>query len=136
MSYSSKGALEADIASAVTRFHREQQGRGPGEVRAFLVGDLVLVRCTGILTSVEDKLCASDEGRKLIKSARQELRSINHQEIEDIVGGLVGCVVLRSHCDLSVEAAEQVEVYVLGQNVEKQFAGKRVSGLDAIPGTR
>ena len=125
MSYSSKGALEADIAGAVTRFHREQQGRGPGEVRAFLVGDLILVRCTSILTPVEAKLCASDEGRKLIKSARRELRSINHEEIEEIIGGLCGCEVLRSHCDLSVEAAEQVEVYVLAQNVEKQFAGKK-----------
>lgn len=125
MSQSTKGALEAEIANAVTRFHREQQGRGPGDVRAFLVGDLILVRCTSILTSVEDKLCASDEGRKLIKSARQELRSINHAEIEEIIAGLAGCPVLRSHCDLSVEAAEQVEVYVLNQNVEKQFTGKR-----------
>ncbi len=125
MNSPSKGALEAEIASAVTRFHREQQGRGPGEVRAFLVGDLILVRCTSIFTPVEAKLSASDEGRKLIKSARQELRSINHLEIEEIIAGLVGCAVLRSHCDLSVEAAEQVEVYVLAQNGEKQFAGKR-----------
>jgi len=121
----SKGALEADIAGAVTRFHREQQGRGPGEVRAFLVGDLVLVRCTSVFTPVEAKLSASEDGRKLIKSARQELRSINHREIEDVVASLVGCAVLRSHCDFHVEAAEQIEVYVLEQNVEKQFAGKR-----------
>ncbi len=125
MSYSTKGTLEAEIASAVTRFHREQQGRGPGEVRAFVVGDMILVRCTSIFTPVEAKLCASDEGRKLIKSARQELRSINHEEIEEIIAALVECAVLRSHCDLSVEAAEQVEVYVLSQNVEKQFAGKK-----------
>lgn len=120
-----KGALEAEIANAITRFHREQQGRGPGEVRAFVVGDLILVRCQSIFTPVEAKLCASEEGQKLIKSARQELRSINHGEIEEIVGELAGCAVLRSHCDLSVEAAEQVEVYVLEQNVEKQFAGKK-----------
>ena len=125
MTFPSKGAFEAEVATAVTRFHREQQGRGPGEVRAHLVGDMVLVRCTAILTSVEEKLCASDGGRKLIKSARQELRSINHLEIEEVIAGLAGCPVLRSHCDLSVEAAEQVEVYVLAQNVEKLFGGRR-----------
>lgn len=125
MSFSSKGALEAEIANAVTRFHREQQGRGPGDVRAFLIGELILVRCTAILTSVEAKLCASEEGRRLIKSARQELRSINHLEIEEIIGELTGCPVLRSHCDLSVEAAEQIEVYVLKENGEKLFAGKK-----------
>ncbi len=125
MSALSKGALEADIANAITRFHREQQGRGPGDVRAFIVGEMILVRCQSIFTPVEAKLCASDEGRKLIKSARQELRSINHSEIEAIVGALAGCEVLRSHCDLNVEAAEQVEVYVLGRNLEKQFAGNK-----------
>ena len=121
----SKGGLEAEIANAVTRFHREQQGRGPGDVRAFVVGDMVLVRCQSIFTPVEAHLSASDEGRKLIKSARQELRSINHEEIEEIIAGLVRCAVLRSHCDLSVEAAEQVEVYILAQNIEKLFAGKK-----------
>ena len=121
----SKGALEAEIASAVTRFHREQQGRGPGDVRAFIVGDMILVRCQSIFTPVEAHLSASDEGRKLIKSARHELRSINHLEIEEIIAGLTGCAVLRSHCDLSVEAAEQVEVYILEQNLEKQCAAKR-----------
>ncbi len=75
--------------------------------------------------TVEEHLSASDEGRKLIKSARQELRSINHEEIEDIIAGLVGCAVLRSHCDVSVEAAEQVEVYILAQNIEKLFVGKK-----------
>ena len=121
MKFPTKGALEAEIANVITRFHREQQGRGPGEVRAFLVGEMILVRCSGVFTPIEAKLCGSEEGRKLIKSSRQELRSINHLEIEQIVGELVGCAVLRSHCDLSVEAAEQVEVYILAGNLEKGF---------------
>ena len=125
MNFPTKGALEAEIASAITRFHREQQGRGPGEVRAFLVGDMILVRCTQIFTPIEAHLSASDEGRKLIKSARRELRSINHDEIEGVIGELVSCAVARSYCDLNVEAAEQIEVYMLEQNLEKQCAGKR-----------
>ena len=121
----SKGALEAEIANAVTKFHREQQGRGPQEVRAFIMGELVLVRCQNIFTPIEAKLAGSDEGRKLIKSARQELRSINHAEIEAIIATLAVCEVLRSYCDVNVEAAEQVEVYVLGQNLEKSLAQAR-----------
>jgi uncharacterized protein YbcI len=119
------GALEAEIANAVTRFHREQQGRGPQDVRAFVVGEMVLVRSSGIFTLTESKLCASDDGRKLILSARRELHSINHQEIELIVARLCACPVLRSYYDVNVEAAEQVEVYILGCNLEKSFAAKR-----------
>lgn len=46
---------------------------------------MVLVRCQSIFTPVDAKLCGSDEGRKLIKSARHELRSINHAEIGVII---------------------------------------------------
>lgn len=114
-----KGALEAEIANAVTRFHREQQGRGPQDVRASLVGDLILVRCQGIFTLTETKLSGSEEGRRLILSSRRELRSINHEEIEATIADLCGCAVLRSYCDVHVEAAEQMEVYVLDKNLEK-----------------
>lgn len=85
---SSKGALEAEIANAIVKFQREQHGRGPQDVRAHLVGDLILVRCLGIWTPIEVKLCASDKGRRLVKSARQELRAIVHLEIEEVVGGV------------------------------------------------
>ena len=117
----SKGSLEAEVANAVVRFQREQQGRGAQDVRAHLVGALILVRSTGIFTPVEAKLAASEEGRRLIKSARQELRSINHAEVEQIVGKILGCAVLRSFFDVDVEAAEQVEVYVLAEDIEKKL---------------
>ena len=112
-----KGELEAELASATVKFHREQQGRGPVDVRAHLMGDLVLVRSRGIFTPTEAHLSASVEGRRLIKSARVELRSINHGEIEAIVSDIVGSPVVRSYYDLDVEAAEQVEVYIFGERL-------------------
>lgn len=118
-----KGTIEAEIANAVVRFQREQHGRGATDVRAHLQGELILVRSGGIFTPTEAKLAVSDEGRKLIKSSRQELRSINHAEIEEIIGHIVDCAVLHSFYDVDVSAAEQVEVYVLKNDVEKQLSG-------------
>ena len=126
----SKGSLEAEIANAVVRFQREQQGRGAVDVHAHIIGDLVLVRSTGIWTPVEAKLAASDEGRKLIKSSRQELRSINHQEIEAIVAQIVGFQVVLSFFDVDVEAAEQVEVYVLDADVERKLLRQDLNALN------
>lgn len=119
-----RGEVEAEVASATVKFQREQQGRGPTDVRAHLVGELLLVRSRGIFTPTEAHLAASDEGRKLIKSARVELRSINRGEIEAIVSDIVGALVVQSYYDLSVEAAEQVEVYVFGESVEPRFTAK------------
>ena len=121
MNRPTKGGIEAEIANAVVKFHREQQGRGPADVRAHLVGELIVVRCSGIFTTTETRLSATEEGRKLIKSARQELRSINHIEIEDAIGIIVACKVVRSYCDLDVGVAEQMEVYVLEFDLEKRL---------------
>jgi uncharacterized protein YbcI len=114
-----KGTIEAEAANAVVRFQREQQGRGPADVRAHLVGNLLLVRSAGIFTQTEAHLAASDEGRRLIRSARLELRSINQAEMEAIIAGIVGCRVFRSFYDVDVEAAEQIEVFVLETDLEK-----------------
>lgn len=132
MNRPTKGSIEAEVANAVVRFQREQHGRGASDVRAFLVGDMLLVRSTGIFTPVEARLTASEEGRRLIRSSRQELRSINHEEVEGIVAGIVECPVLRSYCDVDVDAAEQMEVYVLEQNVEKRLLRRDLDRLGGI----
>ena len=116
-----KGELEAEAARVVIKFQREQQGRGPVDARAHLVGDLLLVRLTGIFTPNETHLAVTEEGRKLIRSARLELRSINHTEIEEALANLVDVPILRSYYDLDVDAAEQVEIYVFSKNIEKKY---------------
>jgi uncharacterized protein YbcI len=138
MNRPTKGTIEAEVANAVVRFHREQQGRGPADVHAHLLGDLILVRSAGIFTPTEMRLAASEEGRRLIKSARQELRSINHGELEGLIAGIIGCRVLRSYGDVNVEAAEQMEVFVLEADLEKRLLRQdldRLSGLAPKKGT-
>lgn len=131
MSRQRKGTIEEAVATAVKQFHREQQGRGPSDVRAHLVGYLLLIRCIGILTPTETHLAPTEDGRKLIKSARQELHNIIHKDIEGIIAGIVDCPVLRSYCDVDVNAAEQIEVYVLETDVEKRLIH---ADLDLIAG--
>ena len=127
-----KGALEAEVANSVVRFQREQQGRGPVEVRVHLVGDMILVRCTGIFTPTETHLSATEEGRRLIKSARQELRSIHQAEIESVIAEIVGCKVIRSYCDVDVQVAEQMEVYVLEMDIEKRLLRQDLDQLSGL----
>jgi uncharacterized protein YbcI len=132
MNRPTKGTIEAEVANAVVRFHREQQGRGPADVRAHLLGDLILVQSAGILTPTEGRLAATEEGRRLIKSARQELRSINHQELEESIAGIVGCAVLRSYSDVNVEVAEQMEVFVLETDLERRLLRQDLDRLNGI----
>jgi len=132
MNRPTKGAIEAEIANAVVKFQRQQHGRGSEAVRAFLIGDLVLVRSAGIFTPTEARLAGTEEGGRLIRSARQELRAINHEEIEELVSAIVGARVLRSYADVNVRAAEQMEVYVLDADIERRLLRQEVDALSGL----
>ena len=127
-----RGTIEAQVANAVVQFQREQHGRGPSDVRVTVVGDLVLVRCAGIFTATETRLLSTEEGRRLIKSARSELRSIVRADVEELVGRLTGCQVMRSYGDLDVAASEQMEVFVLDTDLEKRLLRQELDALSGL----
>lgn len=116
----SKQSLEVELANAVARYHREQQGKAPGRIRATLAGNMVYVVSSEMFTPSEEELHRTDEGRKLIKSARRELRSLTREAAHASISRVVGCPVLRSYWDLDVRVGEQLEAYVLSENVERR----------------
>jgi uncharacterized protein YbcI len=127
-----KGTIEAEIANAAVRFQREQQGRGPSDVHVHLIGDIVLIRCIGILTPTEVRLATTEEGRRLVRSARQELRAISRMENEALVANVVGCSVVRSYSDVDIEAGEQMEVYVLEADIERRLLRQELDMLNRL----
>jgi uncharacterized protein YbcI len=132
MSRLTRGTIEAQVANAIVQFQREQQGRGPTDARVHLIGDLILVRCTGIFTLTETRLAVSEEGRRLIKSARQELRAITRTDQENLIADIVGCKVIRSYGDVDVEATEQMEVFVLETDLEKRLLRQELNALSGL----
>jgi len=116
-----RAGLEAEIARVVSGFHEDQNGCKAERTDAHVVGDMVLVRSTGCFTPTERRLAGSEDGRKLVKSARRELRSLNRKQIESHVGEAVGIKVLRSFWDLDVRVGEQVEVYILEHDLSEKL---------------
>ena len=64
-----QGEIEAAICDRFGRFEREYRGRGPKDIRAFLLDDFVVVRLQGLLTPAEQQLARfpSEKGRDLLK---------------------------------------------------------------------
>ena len=54
-----QGEVEAGISQGISRFEQDYMGRGPKEVHAHVIGDIVLVRLTGVLTAAEQQLVKS-----------------------------------------------------------------------------
>ena len=50
-----QGEIEAAICEGIIRFEQEYMGRGPKDIHAHLVGDLLVVRLQGVLTAAEQQ---------------------------------------------------------------------------------
>src|SRR5450432_2166499 len=71
-----QGEIEAAICDGITRFEQEYMGRGPKDIQAHLLGDLLVVRLHGVLTAAEQQLVKSltpEKGRDLLKQVRTHL---------------------------------------------------------------
>jgi uncharacterized protein YbcI len=113
--------LELEVANAIARYHREQQGKAPGRIQVSLAGSLLTILTSDIYTPSEVQLSGTEDGRKLIKSARRELRSLTRESAHGAIAGVCGCPVLRSYWDLDVRIGEQLEAYVLGEDLQKRL---------------
>jgi uncharacterized protein YbcI len=122
-----KGELENEVSNAVIRFKREYMGRGPQEVRTFLVEDMAFVRLRGVLTPAEQRLAKVEDphrGRDLIKQLRIELIEHGREILEQAIEAILAVSVVSIHTDVSTRTGESVIVFTLSDDpVEKARTG-------------
>lgn len=116
-----KGQIEAQIAAAITQFEREHLGRGPQEVRAWIIQDLIMVRLKRVLTPAEEKLARDPEGRRLVKEMRRQLVEGSRSLLDEMVLDLVGIEVVSLHSDISVRTGERIIVFTLANDLEARL---------------
>jgi len=54
-----QGEIQAAICEGIAHFEQEYMGRGPKDIHARLIGDLLVVRLRGVLTAAEPQLVKS-----------------------------------------------------------------------------
>ena len=99
-----QGELEAAICEGVSRFEQEYSGRGPTEIHAHLLGDLLVVRLRGAMTVAEQRLVktpSADKGMGLVKQVRTQLMETARPALEAMVQGITGVKVVSLHHDPS-----------------------------------
>ncbi|QEL19878.1 DUF2294 domain-containing protein [Limnoglobus roseus] len=113
-----KGEMEAEICTGLRKFEQEYMGRGPKDIHAHLLGDLVVVRMTGVLTAAEKqmvKLIPSDKGRDLLKQVRTHLIENARPAMEAMIEHATGVKVQSLHHDISTVTGEEVILFTLVQ---------------------
>ena len=113
-----QGEIEASICEGMSRFQQEYMGRGPKDIRAHLIDDLLLVRLHGVLTSAEQHLVTTlspEKGRDLLKLVRTQLIEIARPTLESLVKEATGVQPLSLHHDISTLTGEEVVCFTLAE---------------------
>lgn len=113
-----KGEIEAAIRNAIIKFEQEFMGRGPTDVRAFVVRDLVVVRLKGVLTPAERQLAKTPEGVDMVKRIRQTLIAQGRDRLAEKVSEITGAKVLALFTDIDAQIGEKVFVFTLDCDLE------------------
>jgi uncharacterized protein YbcI len=123
-----QGEMEAAICEGIGRFEQEYMGRGPKDIHAHLIGDLLVVRLQGVLTAAEQQLVKSlppEKGRDLLKQVRTQLIETARAVLEAMIQGVTGVGVLSLHHDISTTTGEEVVLFTLAQTPACRETRKR-----------
>ena len=113
-----QGEIEAAICQGMGRFEQEYMGRGPKDIHAYLIADLLVVRLRGVLTAAEQQLVktlSNERGRALLKEVRTQLMETARPALEEMVQGITGIKVVSLHHDISTVTGEEVVIFTLAK---------------------
>ena len=112
------GEIEAAICEGISRFEQEYMGRGPKDIRAHLIDDVLFVRLQGVLTAAEQHLVKSlpaEKGRDLLKQVRTHLLETARPLMEAMILEITGIKVISMHHDISTVTGEEVMLFTLSE---------------------
>jgi uncharacterized protein YbcI len=112
------GEIEAAVCEGMSRFEQEYMGRGPKDIRAHLIDDLLVVRLTGVLTAAEQHLAVTlpgEKGRDLLKQVRAHLIEAARPTMEAMISAITGTKVVSLHHDISTATGEEVVLFTLDE---------------------
>jgi uncharacterized protein YbcI len=114
-----QGEIEAAVCEGIARFEQDYMGRGPKDIHAYLMGDLLVVRLKGVLTVAEQQLVASlpaEKGRDLLKQVRIHLIETARPTMEAMIQEIAGVKVVSLHHDISTVTGEEVVLFTLAES--------------------
>ena len=94
-------------------------GRGPKDIHAHLISDLVVVRFQGVLTAAEQhlvKTLPTDQGRDLLKQVRTQLVETARPIMQAMVQEVTGVAVVSLHHDISTVTGEEIVMFTLAES--------------------
>jgi uncharacterized protein YbcI len=113
-----KNEIERAIRNAIIKFEQEFMGRGPDDVKTFVVRDLVVIRLKGVLTPAERQLAKTVDGVDMVKRLRQNLIALGRDKLCEQVNKITGAKTLALFTDIDVIIGERVFVCTVDRDIQ------------------
>ncbi|BCA55225.1 DUF2294 domain-containing protein [Nitrospira sp. KM1] len=110
--------METAVRNAIIKFEQEFLGRGPDEVRAVIVRDMIVVRLKGVLTPAERQLAKTVEGVEMVKRLRQTLIAQGRDKLCDQISDISRAKILGIFTDIDVQLGERVFVFTMDRDIQ------------------
>lgn len=110
--------IETGIRNAIIKFEQEFLGRGPDDVRAYVVRDQILVRLKGVLTPAERQLAKTVDGVEMVKRLRQNLIAQGREKLMEQVSEITGAKAVGLFTDIDAQLGERVFLFTLDADLE------------------
>lgn len=111
-----QGEMEAAVCEKISQFQLGFMGRGPKEVHAHLMKDLLVIRMAGVLSSAEQQLAGSPEFHGIlhnIREVRRHLLDRSRPVIDNLIREATGVHVTSLLHDLSDVSGEEFMILTL-----------------------
>lgn len=113
-----RGEIESAVCLGMTRFEQEYMGRGPADVQADLLNDLLIVRMKRVMTVAEQRLVEHtppESGRDLVKQLRTQMMKGARKQIDSMIQIITGVTVRSLHHDISTRTGEKIVIFSLSE---------------------
>lgn len=117
-----KGEMESLVKNAIIKFEQEFMGRGPDEVKAFIVRDLIVIRLKGVLTPAERQLAKTTEGVEMVKRLRQNLIAQGRDKLMEQMQAITGSKATALFTDIDTRIGERVFVFTMDRDLGAAFS--------------
>lgn len=127
-----KGQIEAEISNTIVKFEIDFMGRGPADVRAFILKDMIVVRLRDVLTPAEHQLAKNPEGAAIVKRMRENLMDQAREKLGKTIGKITGAEVVGLFTDIETMSGDRILVFTLGTDLEMALNHSKNSGRSAV----
>lgn len=119
-----KGQMEAKISEIISKFEIEYMGRGPKNIKTYIIADMIIVRLAGFLSPSEQKLTDNQQGVDLLKRVRSSLFESGRGYLETLITDFIDVAIVSTHSDISTKTGEKIIVITVDKNLEELCSKK------------